>query len=76
MRKQTNGNNVKLWLSGNDTWDWAHRPGESWPCSHLAGRRLFAEFQNGDLIDYRISGPNIGCDATEFNAITSDYLKT
>lgn len=67
---------VKLWLSASDTYEWAHRPGASWPCSTLSGKRLFAEFDSrGDLVDMAINGRSTDCDANEFNAITSDYLK-
>lgn len=68
---------VKLWLSANDTYDWAHRAGNSWPCSQLSNRRLFAEFDaTGDLVDLSIDGGRgeQDCDATEFNAITEHYL--
>ncbi len=66
---------VKLWLSANDTYNWAHRPNRGWPCSSLAGHRLFAEFSNGNLVDLTIDGrSDIDCDSTEFDAITSDFL--
>ena len=76
MRIKQNEYGVKLWLSANNTYDWAHRPGVSWPCSTLAGKRVFAEFDNhGDLVDVAINGRLADCDGNEFNAITSDFLK-
>jgi len=69
------GTVVKLWLSRRDTYDWAHRPGTSWPCSTLSDHRLFAEFDNGDLVDYTIDnqgGVNVDCQ--EFTAITDDFI--
>jgi len=66
--------NNKIWLSARDTYNWAHRPGNSWPCSQLAGHRVFAEFaDNGDLIDYTIDGRYKDVDANEFNAIMGDF---
>ena len=77
MRISRTPGGVKLWLSANDTYNWAHKPGAAWPCSQLSGRRLFAEFEaNGDLVDMQIDGGRgeQDCDANEFNAITSDFL--
>ena len=63
----------KIWLSARDTYNWAHRPGANWPCSQLAGHRVFAEFaDNGDLIDYAIDGRIKDVDTNEFNAIMGD----
>jgi hypothetical protein len=43
---------TQLWLSADDTWTWANRPNAKWPCSSIAGKRLYAEFEpNGDLVD-------------------------
>ena len=68
--------NVKLWLSTNDTYNWAHRAGALWPCSFLSGKRLFAEFDcKGDLIDGTTNGKHgCNCPSDEFNAITTDFL--
>ena len=48
MRTQTTDSGVKLWLSANDTYNWATRPRAIWPCSKLAGNRLFAESTRAD----------------------------
>jgi hypothetical protein len=75
MRTQINASSVKLWLSSSDTYAWAHRTGAAWPCSQLAGRRVFAEFDSNGLCDLAIDGKSDeDCDANEFNAITSDHL--
>ena len=70
---------TKLWLSPDDTYNWAHdASARCWPCSFLAGKPLFAEFdQNGDLIDMAIDygRGDQDCPSDEFNAITSDFLK-
>ena len=76
MRVMICGSSVKLWLSANETRAWAQRPGASWPCSQLSGKRLFAEFDANGLLDIAINGRNLDCDATEFNACTSDHLAT
>ena len=81
MRVQRIGNNVKLWLTANDTHKWANRPGATWPCSVLSGRPLYAEFEDGDLVDlhfdpHKENGVEVDCvPSDEFNAITSDFLK-
>jgi hypothetical protein len=67
---------IKLWLTAEDTHDWANRPGAAWPCSELAGKELFAEFHNGDLVDFTVDGKDqidVGCE--EINAVTSDFLE-
>ena len=77
MKIKRDGDNVKLWLSARDTYNWARRPGDAWPCSFLSGRRLFAEFDGqGDLIDLSIDGGrgDQDCPADEFTAMTDDFL--
>lgn len=75
MRIKRTNCGVQLWLSANDTYNWAHKSGASWPCSVLSDHRLYAEFdETGDLIDMAIDGKIKGCPADEFNAITSDFL--
>ena len=76
MRVLVCENSVKLWLSAWNTRVWADRPGASWPCSQLRGKRLFAEFDQNGLVDIAINGRNVDCDASEFNACTSDHLAT
>ena len=69
---------IKIWISANDTENWATRPGQRWPCSTLRGRKVFAEFEkNGDLVDLVIDGGkgDQDCDGNEFNAMISDFVK-
>lgn len=66
---------VRIWLSANDTHRWANRPHASWPCSQLADRRVFAEFDSNGLLDMSIDGRCEDCDATEFNALVCDHLR-
>ena len=75
MRVKKSDHATQLWLSANDTYNWAHKSGAAWPCSVLSGHRLYAEFDaDNDLIDIAIDGKSKDCPADEFNAITSDYL--
>lgn len=76
MRIKKNGTTVQLWLSAKDTYDWAHRAGNAWPGSQLAGKRLYAEFNEGDLVDCTINGKDgLNIPRFEFEAITDDFIK-
>ena len=78
MKIQRHEHGIKLFLSPRDTYYWAHKPGAAWPCSTIADRRLFAEFDNaGNLVDMALDSGrgNQDCDGNEFNAITSDFIK-
>ena len=46
----------------------------SWPCSEVAGKRLFVEFDKGGLIDLAINGRTGDCPAHELTAIVCDHL--
>ena len=75
MRTQITDTGVKLWLSANDTYNWATRPRDSWPCSKLTGKRLFAEFDKGGLVVLAINSRMGDCSADELTAIVSDHLR-
>jgi len=75
MRTQITNTAAKLWLSANDTYNWATRPRASWPCSVLSGNQLFVEFDQGGLVDLAINGRMSDCPANELNAIVSDHLR-
>jgi len=75
MRTQITDSGVRLWLSANDTYRWATRPCAHWPCSELAGNRLFADFDQGGLIDLAIDGRPGDCPTHELTAIVSDHLR-
>jgi len=70
-------NNItKLWLSANDTYNWAHRSVAEWLCSTLSDKRIYAEFDDGDLIDITINGKsNFDCDAYELNIMIADFME-
>lgn len=74
MRTQKHGTTIKVWLSASETYAWAHRAGNSWPCSQLSGHRIFAEFDRGNLVDLAIDGRSRDIDVNEFNAIIEDKL--
>lgn len=79
MRLQDNGTSIAVWISANDTREWANRPSDMWPCSTLAGKRLFAAFDSNGLYDVRVDGdwddyPD-EVDGHEFNAIVCDMLR-
>ena len=76
MRTTIYEGGVNLWLSAWDTEAWAASPGASWPCSHLAGRRLFCSFDRNGLCDFTIDGKydNGEVDAQELNACVADHL--
>lgn len=75
--KQESDGSIRINLSANDTYDWAHRTGKAWPCSQLSGRRVFAEFDSrGDLVDLAIDGGKgeQDVDGNEFAACASDFI--
>jgi len=80
MRIKRSDQGVKLWLSGNDTYNWAHQAGNSWPCSQLSGKRLFVEYDvNGDLVDVAVNNNKDltdlrDLDNNELNAIVADHV--
>ena len=75
MRVTVHNGSIKLWLSARDTEHWASRPGCAWPCSELAGSRLFVEFDaRGDLVDVAINGTQ-DCSSNELNAIAADLIR-
>lgn len=77
MRISITPNTVKLWASARDTSEWANRPGARWPCSYLAGRRFFAEFDANGLLDMTIDGGRGAQDlpVEEFTACSADLLR-
>ncbi len=76
MKIVKHNNITKLWLSANDTYNWAHRSVAEWPCSTLSDKRIYAEFDDGDLIDIVIDGKSdCDCDMFEFNAMIADFIE-
>lgn len=77
MRIQNTGNDgFKLWLSARETYNWAHRAENSWPCSELSGKRLFVEFDSNGLCDLTVDGQEgVDVPAHELNAIVGDFIR-
>jgi hypothetical protein len=75
MRLQDNGDSLALWVSANETYEWAHRTGSAWPCSELSGHRFSAAFDTNGLVDLTVDGRD-GHDVPgdELSAIVSDLL--
>lgn len=71
MRLKDYGDAVTVWLSADETYEWAR----CWPCSSLSGKRLRAEFDSSGLLDYAVNGAYLGdLDGTELSAIVADHL--
>jgi hypothetical protein len=75
---------VLLWVSVNDTEEWATKQGAAWPCSTLRGSRFFVAFDTNGLVDYTINGKQVWnsgqyfageIDGNEFSAICADMLR-
>jgi hypothetical protein len=74
MRIQGCGNGYTIWLSAQDTEDWARRPGASWPCSTLAGHRLRIEVDSNGLCNLSVDGRYGDVDGHELDACVADHL--
>lgn len=76
MKLQINENGFRLWLSATETAAWATEPGKRWPCSELAGRRLFVAFDARGLSDLTVNGRRAPDDlsSAELNAIVADFV--
>lgn len=71
--KEAADGSVQVTGTESDTYDWAHRPGDVWPCSTLSGNTIWAAFdRHGDLVD--IDGDRDDTDGHEFSAWASDVL--
>ena len=75
MKRQVWESGFNLWLSANDTYDWAHRPGRRWPCSQLSGKRLFVQYDRNGLCDLAVNGKIRDIDAQELTACVSDAMR-
>ena len=77
MRIKKYFNTVNIWASSTDTYKWANRPGDSWPCSTISDKRLFIQLDKGDIIDLTVNGKqdNGLIDGYELSAFINDILK-
>ena len=76
MRVKKHDDGYTMWLSVNDTYNWAHRANNSWPCSQLSGKRVRAVVDNNGVFDLYINGiyPLYDIDGNELTAIIGDHL--
>ena len=76
MKTTQNGTEVKIWLTAEETSAWATKPGNQWwPCSTLAGHKLFACFKDGDLVEIEVGdGEDLEINGPEFNAMIEDFF--
>ncbi len=78
MKVRISGDQVTLWASANDTYEWARRPFKRWPSSALSGHRFMATFDGNGLCDLTIDGRHNGgpeVTADELSAICADLLQ-
>jgi hypothetical protein len=76
MKTRITEDRVIIWLSANDTYEWATHPKYGWPCSVLLDRKLRAEYDSNGLCDLTVdSRRDLVIDGNELNAIVADYLK-
>ena len=77
MRIQRNNQSgYVIWLSAHDTYEWAHRPGEYWPCSTLSNKRCMIDVDSNGLCDMTVNGRDVTDDINgdELDAIVADHL--
>ena len=75
MRIRKDKNGYVLWLPARDTYDWAHRPDASWPCSTLSGNRVMVVVDSNGLCDLTSNGHGADdIDGHELEAIVADHL--
>jgi len=64
-----------LSLSADETYEWAHRPNNVWPCSQLSGHRLWVAVDQSGLHDMTIDGKyGVDIDSDELCACVADHL--
>lgn len=75
MRLTLSDKGFSVWVSANETYNWAHRPGKSWSCSTLSNHRFFAQFNSNGLCDLTIDGKDdTSIDPHEFGCIMEDLV--
>lgn len=77
MRVLIHADSVVLWASARDTYNWAHRSGELWPCSTLSDNRVVVTFDTTGLVDLAVNGRDAGdIDSHELSALCADLIRT
>lgn len=75
MKWSINPASFTLWLSADDTSQWANRPKLTWPCTTLGGHAVRVHFDSGGLCDLTIGGrAGADCDANELSAMVADFM--
>ena len=70
-----NSQGYALWVSAKDTREWANKPGSTWPCSKLSGKRFYVGVDPNGLYDFTVNGKDADdIDGVELDAIVSDLL--
>ncbi len=76
MRIKIDKSGFALWLSANDTYNWAHRPGKAWPCSTVRGRRVALFVDMTGLVEFTVNGRDgVDVDSAELSAMLSDFVR-
>ena len=74
MRIKKHDDGYSIWLSANDTYNWANKSDRSWPCSVLADNRFFASVDKNGLCDFTLNGKMACVDDNELVACITDHL--
>ena len=75
MRVKEHIGGYNLWLTANETYKWAHKAGPTWPCSTLAGHKLFVAIDSNGLCDITLDGKEaLEIDSNELEACITDHL--
>jgi hypothetical protein len=65
-----------MYLSAQDTCNWATCPGKRWPCSRLAGHHTVVQVDRNGLFDFSVTGSqsNGPIENNELEACVADHL--
>lgn len=76
MKLVVKDNSFRLWLTADETYNWANKPNGVWPCSTISEHDLYVEYDEHGLLDYYFDNQNRGYqfDDNEFSAIITDHV--
>lgn len=75
MRVTVTDTTLLLHADGDDTYNWAHKPGAVWPCSVLAGQPFRAMFDRNGLLDFASPADSGDLSGAELSACAADLLE-